>query len=206
MNKTAIPRKVVYRLSQYLRILEKLQANAVATVSSAALAKAAGVTSAQLRRDFTHFGQFGKRGLGYPVGTLVEKLGEVLGTAHLQPVALVGVGNLGAALLHYDGFAREGFEIVCAFDSDPSKCGKNSPPLRVQPMARLKQVVRRRKVRVAILCVPGAVAQDVANRLVESNVQAILNFAPVLLQVPGHVVVNNVDLALELESLSYFTR
>ena len=131
MSRQPIPRKTVYRLSLYYRSLQRLKANQIATVSSAALATAAGVKPTQLRKDLAYFGQFGTRGLGYDVDALSSKLTEALGTARLQPVILVGAGNLGAALLHYVGFAKEGFEIVAAFDSDPSprRAGELRVPL-----------------------------------------------------------------------------
>jgi redox-sensing transcriptional repressor len=202
----SIPRKTVYRLSLYYRSLQRLKANRIATVSSAALAKAAGVKSPQLRKDLTYFGQFGTRGLGYNVDALSSKLTEALGTAHLQPVILAGAGNLGAALLHYGGFAKEGFEIIAAFDADPSpkRAAKAAVPLL--GMRELRPFVAERGVKMAILAVPATAAQEVANELVAAGIMGILNFSPTLLQVPDGVVVNNVDLALELENLSYFIR
>lgn len=205
MAKEQIPRKTVYRLSVYHRCLERLQSNEVATVSSATLASAAGVKPAQLRKDLGYVGQFGTRGLGYSVRELAGRLNEVLGTARLQPVILVGVGNLGAALLHYQGFAREGFEVVAAFDAVPAKTSSNGAGL-IRQMEALPEYVEAAGVKMAILAVPGQAAQAVANELVAAGIQAILNFAPVILQVPDQVVVNNVDLALELENLSYFIR
>jgi redox-sensing transcriptional repressor len=204
VSRQPIPRKTVYRLSLYYRSLQHLKANRIDTVSSAALAKAAGVKPTQLRKDLTYFGQFGTRGLGYDVEALSTELTEALGTARLQPVILVGVGNLGVALLHYSGFAKEGFEIVGAFDSDP----KHSSELRVPffNMSGLRGFVVERGVKMAILAVPATAAQEVVNEMVRAGIVGILNFSPTLLQVPDGVVVNNVDLALELENLSYFIR
>ena len=206
MPRQPIPRKTVYRLSLYYRSLQRLKGNRIATVSSAALAKAAGVKPTQLRKDLTYLGQFGTRGLGYDVDALSSKLTESLGTARLQPVILVGAGNLGAALLDYVGFAKEGFEIVAAFDSDPSP--RRAPEIRV-PLLRMHELrgfVEKRGVKMGILAVPAPAAQVVANELVHAGILGILNFSPTLLQVPDGVVVNNVDLALELENLSYFIR
>jgi redox-sensing transcriptional repressor len=202
--KLVIPRKTVYRLSLYYRALQRLRQNSIVTVSSAALAKAAGVKSTQLRKDLTYFGQFGTRGLGYNVDALSAQLTEVLGTTHLQPVILVGAGNLGSALLRYPGFAKEGFEVVSAFDLKPTRARAKELRIRLLPMAKLEQFVKEERIKMAILTVPGIVAQEVANELVAAGVLAILNFAPIILQVPDHVVVNNVDLAIELENLSYF--
>ena len=204
MTKQVIPRKTVYRLSLYYRSLQRLQANNVETVSSAALAKASGVKPTQLRKDLTYFGQFGTRGLGYSVNELSAKLMVVLGTTHLQPVILVGAGHLGLALLRYHGFAKEGFEVIAAFDVDLSRRHKRELQIPVLPMAQLGEFVREKKIKMAILTVPATVAQEVTNGLVSVGILAILNFAPIILQVPESVVVNNVDLAIELENLSYF--
>jgi redox-sensing transcriptional repressor len=175
-----------------------------AVVSSAALAAVAGVQPAQLRRDLAHCGPLGKRGTGYEVLLLRDRLEEILGRASLQPVILVGAGNLGQALLSYKGFAREGFEITAAFDLRPSKAAAGR--MAVQRMGRLPAYVSRHEVRMAILCVPGEAAQSVAEQLVSAGIQAILNFSPTLLHLPETVAVNNVNLAIELENLSYFAR
>jgi redox-sensing transcriptional repressor len=199
-----IPRKAIYRLSIYLRCLSRLKNNGLRTVSSDALAKAAGVKSTQLRKDLTYFGNFGTRGLGYEVEQLSRMISDLLGTRSLQPVILVGVGNLGSALLAYKGFEPEGFEIVASFDID-AKRKRGKPPVQpVLPMEDLPEFVAKRAVKMAILTVPAAVAQEVANALVNAGVTAILNFAPLVLHVPEEVVVNNVNLAIELENLSYF--
>ena len=203
-QKEDIPRKTVYRLSIYQRCLQRLKENKVETVSSEALSKAAGVKSSQLRKDLAYFGNFGTRGLGYNVESLSEMIGETLGTTRLQPVILIGVGNLGSALLRYSGFNKEGFEIVAGFDSHPGKVRGASVP--IHDSAEVTQFIRDNNVKLAILAVPAAVAQQAVNELVAAGIQAILNFAPVVLEVPEHVVVNNVDLAVELENLSYFIR
>ena len=207
MTKLDIPRKTVYRLSLYQRGLQLLERNQIETVSSAALAKAAGVKPTQLRKDLTYFGQFGTRGLGYDVSALSKTLDEVLGTTRLQPVLLAGAGNLGTALLgYYDGFAKEGFEIVVALDVDMRRKFVGATKVKVRPFAETEEVVGEHQIKMAILAVPATAAQEVVNRLVAAGVQAILNFAPIILQVPSNVVVNNVDLAIELENLSYFIR
>jgi redox-sensing transcriptional repressor len=202
-DRPEIPRKTIYRLSIYLRCLQRLKSNALRTVSSDALARAAGVKPTQLRKDLTYFGQFGTRGLGYDVEQLARMISDLLGTNSLQPVILVGVGNLGAALLAYRGFQEEGFEIVAAFDADTARPrARPHPPLL--GMEALPEFVRQRRVRMAILTVPATAAQEVANLLVTAGVTGILNFAPIVLQVPEDVMVNNVNLAIELENLSYF--
>ena len=204
MSKLVIPRKTVYRLSLYYRALQRLKANKIETVSSAALSKAAGVKPTQLRKDLAYFGQFGTRGLGYNVLALSARLTEALGTTHLQPVILVGAGRLGSALLRYGGFAKEGFEVVAAFDLDVSRRRARDLGVRVLPMTAIAEFIRANRIKMAILTVPGTVAQEVANELVTAGILAILNFAPIILQVPDNVFVNNVDLAIELENLSYF--
>jgi redox-sensing transcriptional repressor len=205
-QKDDIPRKTVYRLSIYQRCLQRLKENGVETVSSEALSKAAGVKSSQLRKDLAYFGNFGTRGLGYNVESLSGMIGETLGTTRLQPVILVGVGNLGSALLRYSGFNKEGFEIVAAFDSHPERVRDTGTKTPIHPSASVSVFIRDNAVKLAILAVPAPVAQQVVNELVAAGVQAILNFAPVVLEVPEQVVVNNVDLAVELENLSYFIR
>jgi len=199
-----IPRKAIYRMSLYLRCLLRLKSNAIQTVSSDALAKIAGVKSTQLRKDLTYFGQFGTRGLGYDVAELSKMISDLLGTNSLQPVILVGVGNLGLALLSYRGFEQEGFEIVAAFDTDIQRPRNKQVDQPIFGMGELSDFVRRREVKMAILSVPAPAAQEVANLLVAAGITGILNFAPLVLHVPDDVVVNNVNLAIELENLSYF--
>lgn len=206
VQKIEIPRKAVYRLSVYQRCLQRLRENEVETVSSEALAKAAGVKSTQLRKDLGYVGQFGTRGLGYNVPKLSDAIVEALGSTRLQPVILVGVGNLGAALLRYSGFRKEGFEIIAAFDEVPDENRVGGSGIPLYPAKKMSSHIRKHSVKMAILAVPASSAQPVANDLVGAGVQAILNFSPTVLQVPEQVVVNNVDLALELESLSYFIR
>lgn len=203
LTRTSIPRKTIYRLSVYFRCLQRLEDNGIDTVSSEALARAAGVKPTQLRKDLAHFGQFGTRGLGYDVSQLGRMISDVLGNQTLQPVVLIGAGNLGTALLSYGGFAQEGFEIVAAFDADATRQRSRSP-VDVLPMDRLESVIAERAVRMAILCVPAAVAQAVANRLFAAGIGGILNFAPIVIHAPEDVMVNNVNLAIELENLSYF--
>jgi len=202
--RVAIPRKTVYRLSVYLRCLAQLAENGVRMASSNALAEAAGVKPTQLRKDLTSFGHFGTRGIGYDVETLREGIAEALGRKQLQPVVLVGVGHLGSALLAYKGFGKESFEIVAGFDADVKRKRRKTYTQPILPLGRLENYVRSHKIRMAIITVPASAAQDIANRLVGAGVNAILNFAPVVLHVPANVVVSNVNLAIELENLSYF--
>lgn len=205
-SQSSIPKKTVYRLSIYLRCLQRLRENKLRTVSSDALAKVAGVKSAQLRKDLTYFGQFGTRGLGYDVQELLDRITASLGTNRLQPVVLVGVGNLGSALLEYKGFERAGFEIVGAFDIDTSRRRLKEWSKPILPMSRLADVVREHGVKMAILSVPADSAQEAGKALTEAGITAILNFAPTVLHVTEDVMVNNVNLASELENLSYFVQ
>jgi redox-sensing transcriptional repressor len=205
MPRIDIPRKSIYRLSIYQRCLQRLKSNRVDTVSSEALAKAAGVKPTQLRKDLTYFGQFGTRGLGYNVESLSSTIGEVLGHNRLQPVVLVGVGNLGSALLRYGGFRKEGFEVVAAFDIAPKPAGRDVL-IPILALGTMEAFIKENQVKMAILTVPATSAQEVANVLIKAGVQAILNFSPTVLDVPEDVVVNSVDLAVELENLSYFIR
>ena len=201
-----IPRKTIYRLSIYLRCLARLKENGISTVSSEALAKAAGVKPTQLRKDLAYFGTFGTRGLGYDVGALSRKISDELGTSRLQPVILIGVGNLGLALLSYRGFEKEGFEIVAAFDADPERKRDKQIKQPIYEISDLPVFVKEQNIKMAILTVPAAVAQEVANHLVKAGIVGILNFAPIVLTVSEEVMVNNVNLAIELENLSYFTQ
>lgn len=199
-----IPRKTVYRLSTYLRCLAPLREKKIQTVSSEALAKVAGVKPTQLRKDLAYFGTFGTRGLGYDVAELSRRIADELGTSRLQPVILVGLGNLGMALLSYRGFEKEGFEILAAFDAEPNRRRDKSTAHPVYGMDKLPEFVPEHAVKMAILAVPAEAAQEVANVLVECGVLGILNFSPIVLHVPEEVMVNNVNLAIELENLSYF--
>mgnify|MGYP002632925269 CR=1 FL=1 len=205
-DKTDIPKKAIYRLSIYYRCLQKLSDNGQDTVSSTTLAKAAGVTPSQLRKDLGYFGQFGTRGLGYPVDGLITTIREALGREHLQPVILVGAGNLGSALLRYQGFQKEGFEVIAAFDAKPEEARARALAIPVHDASNLEMFIAEHEVKLAILCVPIGRAQEVVNRLVSCGIQGILNFSPIMLEVPAEVTVNNVDLALELEHLAYFIR
>lgn len=206
MEKIDIPRRTVYRLSLYQRCLLKLLEQEVDTVSSEDLAAAAGVKPTQLRKDLGYVGQFGTRGLGYAVKTLSEAISGVMGMSVLQPVVIVGVGNLGSALLHYSGFRKEGFELIAAFDADPEhvKSTTREMGVPVHHVDQLGEYVQQHGVRMAIIAVPEPSGQEVADTLIEAGVAAILNFSPAVLNVPEGVTVNHVDLAAELGSLGFF--
>jgi redox-sensing transcriptional repressor len=198
-----VAESTVRRLSLYLRFLEEFEAQGVETVSSGTLASLGGTTSAQVRKDLSFFGSFGKRGLGYPVPELAGRIREILGLNRRYYVALVGAGKFGSALVQYRGFRTRGFDIVAIFDADPTKVGKRWNGLTILDVDALEQELTRRPVDMAVIVTPADAAQPVADRLVALGVKAILNFAPVQLTVPDDVVVKSVNLALELETLSY---
>ncbi|MGH7518145.1 MAG: redox-sensing transcriptional repressor Rex [Gemmatimonadales bacterium] len=193
----------VRRLSLYLRYLEEFEDQGIGTISSEALASRGGTTSAQVRKDLSFFGSFGKRGLGYTVPELAGRLREILGLERRYRVAMVGAGKIGSALVQYRGFRQRGFDIVAIYDVDPAKVGRQWNGLTVQHIDTLDAELARRPVDMAVLVTPAEAAQAVAERLVRAGVKAILNFAPVQLSVPGDVEVKTVNLALELETLSY---
>jgi redox-sensing transcriptional repressor len=202
-----LPRKIadstVRRLAIYLRFLEEFEQQGAATLSSGALATRAGTTSAQVRKDLSFFGSFGKRGLGYDVHALAGQLREILGLNRRYRVVMVGAGRLASALVQYSGFHARGFDIVAVLEKDPAKIGQRWGEVHVQDVARLEKVVREESVDLAVLVTPADPAQALVDRLVSAGVTAILNFAPLQLHVPEGVEVKNVNLAVELETLSY---
>jgi redox-sensing transcriptional repressor len=198
-----IAESTVRRLSLYLRFLEEFEEQGIATVSSDALALRGGTTSAQVRKDLSFFGSFGKRGLGYAVPELAGRLREILGLGRDYRVVLLGAGKIGSALVQYRGFQKRGFEIVGIFDVDPAKIGKRWNGLTVSDIGQLEAQLTGQSIDIGVLVTPADVAQELADRLVKLGIKAILNFAPVQLSVPEDVSVKNVNLALELEALSY---
>jgi redox-sensing transcriptional repressor len=199
----AIPEATVARLATYLRVLSGLASRSVVTVSSEELAVAAGVNSAKLRKDLSFLGSYGIRGVGYDVATLTEELSRTLGLTEHRAVVLIGVGNLGQALAGYGGFASRGFRIAALVDADPARVGITIRGLRVRDIRELDEVVAECRVAIAVLAVPASVAQEVCDRVVAAGVTSILNFAPVIVNVPASVDVRKVDLAAELQILSF---
>ncbi|HEX6616754.1 MAG TPA: redox-sensing transcriptional repressor Rex [Gemmatimonadales bacterium] len=198
-----VAESTVRRLSLYLRFLEEFEGQGIATVSSGALASRGSTTSAQVRKDLSFFGSFGKRGLGYPVPELADRLRDILGLGRRYRVGMIGAGKIGSALVQYRGFRQRGFDIVAIYDSDPAKIGRQWNGLVIEHIDQLERDFERRPLDMAVLVTPGDAAQPVTDRLVKLGVKAILNFAPIQLVVPDDVVVKNVNLALELETLSY---
>ena len=193
----------VRRLALYLRFLEHSAAQGLTTISSAELARRGGTTSAQVRKDLSFFGSFGKRGLGYSVPELAARIRDILGLKRTHRVVLVGAGKMGGALLHYRGFRQHGFDVAAIYDKDPKKIGARSNGLVVRDIKSLEADLKKEPTDIAILVTPAEAAQEVADRLVRAGVKAILNFAPVPLTVPSDVAVQSVNMALELETLSF---
>lgn len=200
------PQMAIRRLSMYYRTLAALREQGVENVSSEHLSELTGSTAAQVRRDLAYFGSFGRRGVGYEVRTLQTHMQSILGIGQGWPMALVGVGNLGSALLAYDGFPRQGFRIVEAFDSDPRRVGTVIRDVVVKPMDQLRETVRARQIAMALVAVPAKAAQGVSQQLVDAGVRCLLNFAPISLRVPPDVYLASVDLSIEVEYLSYLLR
>jgi redox-sensing transcriptional repressor len=190
-------------LSAYLRFLEDFEGRGLSTISSEELARRGGTTSAQVRKDLSFFGSFGKRGLGYSVPELAGRLREILGLGREWRVVIIGAGKIGAALAQYRGFPQRGFSILAAYDSSPDKIGLNLDGIEVRDIARLEADVRVDRPDIAVLTVPGEEAQRVLDRVVKTGIKAILNFAPTQLQSPPDVTVKTVNMAMELEGLSY---
>jgi redox-sensing transcriptional repressor len=198
-----IPTPAVYRLSFYLRQLEALRAAEKHTISSKQLGDSLGYTDAQVRKDLAYFGQFGHPGVGYRVEELIAQLRKILGTDKVWNVLLIGAGNLGRALIAYRGFLRKGFRLGAIFDADERKVGQAFGDLTVSSMDRLQAVAVEQNIRLAIMSVPSETAQGVADKLVAAGIRGILNFAPVSISVPADVSVQHVDLAVQLEQLSF---
>lgn len=198
-----MPDATVARLATYLRVLGILAERSVTTVSSEELASVAGVNSAKLRKDLSFLGSYGIRGVGYDVTTLTEQIARTLGLTVHRSVALVGVGNLGEALAGYAGFASRGFRIAALVDADPRRIGQVIRGLEVRDIADVESIIVDNAITIAVLAVPASVAQDVCDKLVSAGVTSILNFAPVVLAVPAHVDLRKVDLAAELQILSF---
>jgi redox-sensing transcriptional repressor len=198
-----VPAVAVRRLPLYLRVLEDLAREGVEVTSSADLARRSGYSSEQIRKDLAYFGAFGTRGLGYDVAQLSQQLRRILGLTGAVPVALVGAGNLGTALVHYTARNSRDAFVAAVFDEDPHKIGQSLSGVTVQPLAELVPTVRRLGVRIGVIAVPEESAREVFDRLCEAEVTAVLNFAPTKLE-RRQVSVQNVDLTTELQSLAYF--
>jgi redox-sensing transcriptional repressor len=203
-SRRRIPEATVARLPLYYRALVETGERQVATISSERLAELAGVNAAKVRKDLSYLGSYGTRGVGYDVEYLLHEISRELGLTRDWPVAIVGIGNLGRALANYRGFGARGFRVVALFDADPSLVGRRIGELEVESIDDLDRAVAERGIAIAILAVPATVAQDVADRLVAAGVTSILNFAPAVCTVPDGVSMRKVDLAIELQILSFY--
>lgn len=203
LSRGDVPNVVVSRLSLYLRELQHLVREGRATVSSSQLGKRLGVTDAQVRKDLAYFGHFGHPGIGYRCDELIAEIRRILGTDRQWIVTMVGVGNMGRALLRYKGFAAQGFRIVAAFDVDPRIVGSKIEGIPVFDLQQLAEIVRQQHVQLGMITVPATQAQQVANQLVAAGIAGIVNFAPVALSLPENVPLVGVDLTTELEQLAF---
>ena len=199
----AVPDATVARLAVYLRVRSELRTDGVETVSSEGLARAAGVNSAKLRKDLSHLGSYGVRGVGYSVQTLIGQLADTLGLREDRAVVLIGIGNLGQALAGYGGFASRGFRIAALVDADRRRVGTSVGGHPIRHVDDLADIVREDNISIAVIATPADVAQQITDQLAEAGVTAILNFAPTVLSVPDSVNVRKVDLAAELQILSF---
>ncbi len=199
-----ISESTVRRLSVYYRVLSALEKEGVATVSSHELAQREKLTPAQVRKDLSFFGSFGTRGLGYPVRELREKIAKILGLNRSWSVAVVGVGNIGSALVSYKEFQKQGFSITLIFDNDQRKIGSNHKGIVVSDVKNLREELKAGNIDIVVVAVPGPAAQGVVDEAVSAGVRGILNFASVSLKVPGNISLRNVNMSMELEQLSYF--
>lgn len=204
MVQRIVPDVVVRRLTQYYYALRHCRERGLEIVSSQLLGEMLNVTAAQIRKDLSFFGGFGKQGIGYNVESLLEHVQRILGLKQEWPVALVGLGNLGQALLHYQGFEQEGFQVVALFDTDPRKIGNTVSRLVIHDDKEIAQVLPTLGVRIAILALPPDKAQEVAEMLVQAGVRALLNYAPVTLKVPEGVWVRQMDPLVALQSMTYY--
>jgi redox-sensing transcriptional repressor len=205
-SRRRIPEATVARLPLYYRALLEVADSDVGTVSSERLAELAGVNAAKVRKDLSYLGSYGTRGVGYEVDYLLHEIARELGLTEDWPVVIVGVGNLGAALANYRGFGARGFRVTALVDSDTAKIGHRIGALVVEDLDDLARVVEERAIAIGIVATPAAAAQEVADRLVDAGVRSILNFAPTVITVPSHVSLRKVDLATELQILSFYQR
>jgi len=199
-----IPDIVIGRLPIYLRALTRLAVEGQEVTSSHELGRRLGISSAQIRKDLSHFGGFGKQGTGYQIAYLVDQLRQVLKVDQEWEVAVIGAGDLGTALLHYKGFSDRGFRIACVFDNSPQKIGKKIGDYVVSPMDQMQKMIQERGIKIAMIAVPAEKAQEVANNLIEVGVRAILNYAPMTLNVPAEVKVQYIDPVVQMQRMTFY--
>ncbi len=204
MKKTEIPDIIVSRLPVYLRALRRMQSQNQQTTSSQELGEQVGISAAQIRKDLSQFGEFGKQGTGYNIAFLVSKLREILQVERVWDVVLVGMGDMGHALARYQGFSDRGFRVAMVFDNDPTKVGEQVGNFVIRDTNEMRKAIQELGIKVAMVCVPAAVAQTVTTQLVEAGVKAILNYAPISLNVPNGVRVQYLDPSIGLQRMTYY--
>jgi redox-sensing transcriptional repressor len=204
MKKTEIPDIIVSRLPVYLRALRRMQSQSQQTTSSQELGEQVGISAAQIRKDLSQFGEFGKQGTGYNIAFLVSKLREILQVERVWDVVLVGMGDMGHALARYQGFSDRGFRVALVFDNDPTKVGEQVGNFVIRDTNEMRKAIQESGIKVAMVCVPAAVAQTVTTQLVEAGVKAILNYAPISLNVPDGVRVQYLDPSIGLQRMTYY--
>jgi len=204
MDAKKVPDIIIGRLPVYLRTLRHLKEQGAHTTSSLELSRLVDVSAAQIRKDLSQFGEFGKQGTGYNIAFLIEKLLEILNIERVWDVALIGAGDVGHALAHYQGFVNSGFRISMIFDNDPVKIKQQIGLLSVQDASRMVEVIRSAGIKIAMLTVPASAAQEVTDKLVEAGITAILNYSPISLNVPQGVQIQNIDPAVGLQRMTYY--
>jgi redox-sensing transcriptional repressor len=204
MNADKIPDIIIGRLPVYLRALQRLSAKGIQTTSSQELGEIVGISAAQIRKDISQFGEFGKQGTGYSIPFLIERLKDILKVNRVWEVVIVGMGDMGHALARYNGFSNRGFIIKMLFDSDPKKIGQKVGDFEILDISTLAEKIKQNKIKIAMLTVPAAAAQEVAEQLVKAGVKAILNYAPTSITVPGGVRVQHIDPATHLQRMTYY--
>jgi redox-sensing transcriptional repressor len=204
MNANKIPDIIIGRLPVYLRALQQLSEKGILTTSSQELGEIIGISAAQIRKDISQFGEFGKQGTGYSVPFLIERLRDILKVHRVWDVVIVGMGDMGHALARYNGFANRGFHITMIFDNDPKKIGQKVGDYEISDMASMAEKVKQNKIKIAMLTVPAASAQEAADQLVKAGVRAILNYAPISLNVPSGVRVQYIDPVTHLQRMTYY--
>jgi redox-sensing transcriptional repressor len=204
MNADKIPDIIIGRLPIYLRALQRLREKGIQTTASQELGDMIGISAAQIRKDISQFGEFGKQGTGYSIPFLVERLQNILKVNRIWDVIIVGLGDMGHALARYNGFGNRGVQVTRLFDNDPEKIGQIVNDLEIFSMEGMTEKIRQSRVKIAILAVPASVAQTVADQLVKAGIKSILNYAPIHLNVPGNVLVQHIDPAAHLQRMTYY--
>ena len=204
MNADKIPDIIIGRLPIYLRALQRMAENGMKTTSSQELGERVGISAAQIRKDVSQFGEFGKQGTGYSISFLIDKLREILNVNRMWDVAIVGAGDMGHALARYQGFTNRGFRVVMIFDNDPAKVGQKVGDFTIEDTAKLVDRIRSAKVKMAMITVPASAAQSVADKLTQAGVKAILNYAPISINVPDNVHVQYIDPATHLQRMTFY--